>query len=279
MVAGGARGNAEDRSAPCRRGAARAGAGAASDVQLRGDVADRRPGGCGPVLGRQAQRPALSHGADHRPGDRARIAARRAITRSALAKSNAVSGWLGAFEAAGCRRIRSISTSARAATPASRSAPSRRSTGATRSISIAAAIIASASSPAARSARSTSTAARATRASERFDLVLDLGRDAVLPHAPAAAGLLAPGRRRRSAGGRRGRDRGGGRQLREAEVLQLQGIDLRALALAAAGLQPVSRRLLDRGHSHRTETAITCSSSRTCAWAAARARRCAPRAR
>ena len=47
--------------------------------------------------------------------------------------------------------------------------------------------------------------------------------------------------------------------------------------VAEAGLQPVHRRLLDRGD--HAPTATTSRSSRTCAWAAARARRCVRRAR
>ena len=43
-------------------------------------------------------------------------------------------------------------------------------------------------------------AAPSARATASFDLVLDLGRDAVVPHAPAAAGLLRARRRRRRAG-------------------------------------------------------------------------------
>ena len=158
----------------------------------------------------------------------------------------------------------------------SRMSRSRRSTGATRSTSTAAATTARASPRAARSARSTSTRRGRARA-ERFDLVLDLHATPWITHAPAAAGLFRARRRSGRAGqGRRGA-RDADRRVREAEVLQLQGVDLRAQPLAAAGLHAVHRRLLGGGDSPRRRPAS--SSSRTCASAAAHARPCARRAR
>ena len=68
-----------------------------------------------------------------------------------------------------------------------------------------------------------------------------------------------------------------GRRVREAEILRLQGFDLRALALAA------SRAATCASTSARPRrfapTAITSSSSRICAWAAAPAPPSAHRAR
>ena len=90
------------------------------------------------------------------------------------------------------------------------------------------------------------------------------------PAAPAAAGLPRPGRRRGGAGaGGGGADRDG-RRVREAQVLQLQGVDLRPQPVAEGGLQPLPRRLLHRGDL--APTATTSRSSRTCAWVAAPAR-------
>ena len=67
------------------------------------------------------------------------------------------------------------------------------------------------------------------------------------PAAPAAAGLPRPGRRRGGPGaGGGGTDRDG-RRIREAQVLQLQGVDLRPQPVAEGGLQPLPRRLLHRG--------------------------------
>ena len=71
-----------------------------------------------------------------------------------------------------------------------------------------------------------------TARAERFDLVLDLQAAPALAHAPAAAGLLRAGRRsawRRLSGGRARDD---DRRVREAEVLRVQGVDLRARAVA-----------------------------------------------
>ena len=89
----------------------------------------------------------------------------------------------------GRRRIRSISTCARAATRACARARSTRSTRATRSTSIAARIIARASSRAAPSARSTSRA-QDTRARRTLRPRARPARDAVVHAAPAAAGLF-----------------------------------------------------------------------------------------
>ena len=150
----------------------------------------------------------------------------------------------------GRRRIRSTSTFARAATRACGPAPRTRSTGATRSTSTAARRIARAWPPAARSARSTSRARDVAR-SERFDLVLDLQRTPPLRMHQPPQGYLAPGAdpvAQASAVAELAALVG---EFEKPKYLHLQGVDLRAQPLAEDRLQPVHRRLLDRGDPRR----------------------------
>ena len=113
--------------------------------------------------------------------------------------------------------------------------------------------------------------------SERFDLVLDLERTPYLAHAPAAARLPRPRRRsRRASQGGDGNRHDDGR-VREAEVFRLQAVDLRAQPVAASPAATSASTSARRRPS--PPTAITSGSSRTCAWAAARARRYVRRAR
>ena len=176
----------------------------------------------------------------------------------------------------GRRKIRSTSIFARAATRASAPVPRTRSTGATRSISIAARRIASASPRAARRPRSTSRGATSRAASASTSC----STCSATPHlrdAPAAAGLSRARRRSRRAGAGGGRARGDDRRIREAEILRVQGVDLRAQPLAA---RPAATSASTSARPRRSPpTAITSRSSRTCAWAAAPARPCARRAR
>ena len=113
--------------------------------------------------------------------------------------------------------------------------------------------------------------------SERFDLVLDLQRAPHLTLHQPPQGYLAPGADVVAQAKAVTEIAGDDGRVREAEVLRVQGFDLRAQPLAEAGLQSVPRRLLDGGHS--PPTAITSGSSRICAWAAAPARPCARPAR
>ena len=267
------------RSPRCSRGGvARARAGAARRLQVGGPAADRRPGAtprCTGPMRSPAQLAVTVLVTGRAPG--ARVAGRARLSRSTRGRLDALAAGSARSRSSGRRTTRSTSTCARAATRASRRVPSRRSTGATRSISTAARRTASASPPAARSARSTSTA-RDTARAERFDLVLDLQRDAA--SRACTSRRRATSRRARDPvaqahGGRRARD--DGRRVREAEVLRLQGVDLRAQPLAEGRLHAVHRRLLDRGDPRRRRPRR--ASSRTCAWAAARARPCARRAR
>ena len=75
----------------------------------------------------------------------------------------------------------------------------------------------------------------ATRArSERFDLVLDLQRDAAISRCTSRRRAISrPGADPRRAGAGGGGARGADRRVREAEVLRLQGVDLRAQPVAA----------------------------------------------
>ena len=148
---------------------------------------------------------------------------------------------------------------------------------ATRSTSTAARRIASASPRAARSARSTSRARDVARAASASISCSTCSATPQFAHAPAAAGLSRAGRRpgRAGAGGRRAR--GDDRRVREAEVLRVQGVDLRAQPLAASPAATSASTSARRRRS--APTAITSRSSRTFAWAAAPARPCARRAR
>ena len=94
------------------------------------------------------------------------------------------------------------------------------------------------------------TAAGAER-SETFDLVLDLQPEPQLAMHQPPQGYWHPGDdpAAQAAGGSRHRRRG--RQLREAQVLPLPGVAVRAFTCAATRVRPVSRRVLDRGDSCR----------------------------
>ena len=185
-----------------------------------------------------------SERADHR-GARRRAAARAQVpglVRQGRAAGRLAGRLRGRVDAG---ESRSTSRPARAATPASAPAPSRRSTTATRSTWTSARRTARASRPAARSARSTSRAPRAPR-KEVFDLVLDLSREPLLRTPRAAPGLRRAGRRSAGAGARGAGPDGARRRIREAALLQVRGAHLRAQPLGAQGLRPVPRGLLQR---------------------------------
>ena len=112
---------------------------------------------------------------------------------------------------------------------------------------------------------------------EKFDLVLDLHATAWFAQHQPPQGYFAPGRRPVAQAKAVDRNRRPDRRIREAEILQLQGVDLRAQPVAkteAARSASTSARRSPSG-----PTAIASRSSRTCASAAARARPCARRAR
>ncbi len=102
-------------------------------------------------------------------------------------------------------------------------------------------------------------------------------RDAVDQAAPAAAGLFRARRRCGRAGQGRHGNRDADRRIREAEVLQLQGVDLRAQPLAQA--QAARSASTSARRRPFAPTATRSSWSRTCASDAAHARPCARRVR
>ncbi len=204
------------------------------------------------ALGRAADSAARGDGADHRRAPRAASCRPSATTPS-------FSGALDARSRAGSapstsngrRTIRSTSTCARAATRASACVRSTRSTGATRSIStrcrdhrqcvIACGAIGAIDfdrrdTDAQRSLRPRArpaTRRRCSRCTSRRRATGAPGADPLAQAAAVAEIALAD------------------RRIREAQILQLQGVDLRAQPFAPAGLQPVHRRVLGRGDRRR----------------------------
>ncbi len=94
-------------------------------------------------------------------------------------------------------------------------------------------------------------ARRDTARSERFDLVLDLQRTAWFRQHQPPQGYFGTGSRCGRAGEGGERTRHADRRIREAEVLPLQGVAVRAQPLEDPGLQPVHRRVLGRRDPRR----------------------------
>ena len=176
----------------------------------------------------------------------------------------------------GRRRIRSTSTFARAATRACAPARSRRSTRATRSTSIAARTIARASPRAAPSAPSTSRARTRRAPSASTSCSTCTHARGSTQHQPPQ-GYFRPGADALAQAKAVAELARLTRRIREAAILPLQGIAVRAQPLAHPGLHASASTCARRSRSGRT--AIASRSSRICAWAAARARPCARRAR
>ena len=220
-------------------------------LPVGGAAADRRAGGRRAALGeacsrRSSRSPCSSPAA--RPVRSCRPSAQLPGVLG-RASPGSPAGWAPSTSRGG-RQIRSTSTFARAAMRASGPVPRMRSTGATRSISTAARPIAPAWPPAARPGRSTSRARTSRAASASTSCSTSRATPTLRMHQPPQ-GYLAPGRRPGRAGAGGGCPRGDGRRVREAEVLHLQGVDLRAQPVAEDRLQPVHRRLLDRGDPRR----------------------------
>ena len=275
LVGAGARCHAEDRRAAGDGRAPGSRPGALGQLRVGRTIADRRSHGGGVALGRRAEGPAGSHGARHRPRDGQRTAGRTRVSRvfGRIEVAQRLAGRLRRRMVAGQpdrpRRLHALQrvhprmpgTGDRLELP-DRPRPLPRPPHLRRRVRRGGR---DRLRPAGHAAR------RALRHRPRP------ARGAVDQAAPAAAGLFRAGRRRGRAGQGRHGNRDADRRIREAEVLQLQGVDLRAQPLAKA---PAARNASTSARRRRyAPTATRSSWSRTCASDAAHARPFARRAR
>ena len=226
--------DAEDRRAARARGAARARARAARRVPLRRPPADRRPGGGGAPLGARRCPPHLGVTRPrHRPRDRRRASGGARTSRCIREGSRRSPAGSARSTSPGRSRTRSTSISARAATRASRACP-EQAIDFTYQIDLdrckahRKCVAACGATAAIDFARQRRRAQRALRPRARSAARRRTSR----MHQPPQ-GYLAPGRDAAAQAAAAMRNRADDRRIREAEVLRVQGVDLRAQPLAA----------------------------------------------
>ena len=269
--------DAQDRRAARAGGTARARAGAARGLSVRGPPADRRPGRGRAALGEARCRAQLAvtvlvtgraAGAEL-PAERDFPVYSGKLTKLA--------GWLGAFDvdvdAGKSDRPRPVHALQRLRPRLPRAGDRLQLPDRPRPLQ-------GASQVRRRLRRDRRDRLRAAATSRAASASTSCSTCSAAPHLrmhQPPQGYLAPGADAARAGAGGGRARGDGRRVREAEVLRLQGVDLRAQPLAAS---PAATSASTSARPRRSPpTATTSRSSRTCAWAAARARPCARRAR